>query len=338
MSTEGVAGRLGIAALLAAAGAAAVLLLTDGDEANGGPSAEASAGRWSSLQPSPLSRTEVGAASLDGFIYVVGGFEAPGGDTTEKALRYEIAADRWEPVASMPIGVNHPAVAALGGKLYVHGGYRADGELAAETDALQRYDPATGGWETLAPSGRPRAAHTLAVVGPRLFAIGGAHDGGKPLGLVQVFDPASGAWSRAPRMPTEREHLTSAVVGSKIFVLGGRVGSKNLRVVERFSTMKRDWKDAQSLRVARSGFGAVTLDSRIVAVGGEQLSEGSETIAPVEILDPKKERWRRLAPMITPRHGLGVAASQGLVFALEGGPRPGLAFSSTLEVLRVPGS
>jgi N-acetylneuraminic acid mutarotase len=331
---QGAAGRWALAALVAAA-AGGILFVADGDEANGGPEATTAAG-WSSLQSSPLSRTEVGAARIDSFIYVVGGFLAPNGDTTDKVARYDIVNDRWEQVAPMPVGVNHPAIAALGGKLYVHGGYRADGGLADETDALQRYDPASGTWATLSPSGFPRAAHTLAPVGERLFAIGGAHDGGKPLRLVQVYDVEDDRWRGGRRMPTPREHLASAVVGRRIFVLAGRAGGENLDIAERFDTRKGKWTELSPLIKARSGFGAATAGGRIVAVGGEELAEGSETIRSVELYDPKAKKWRRLPGMITPRHGLGVAAQGRRVFALEGGPQPGLAFSSALEVLRVP--
>ena len=65
----------------------------------------------------------------------------------------------------MPLGVNHPGIVAHRGKVYVHGGYTDGG---AETDALQRFDPATGDWTTLTPSGPPRAAETLAAVNGRL--------------------------------------------------------------------------------------------------------------------------------------------------------------------------
>jgi hypothetical protein len=39
--------------------------------------------------------------------------------------------------------------------------------------------------------------------------------------------------------------------------------------------------------------------------------------------------------MLTPRHGLGVVSRGRRVFAIEGGPMPGLAFSSALEFLDV---
>ena len=40
--------------------------------------------------------------------------------------------------------------------------------------------------------------------------------------------------------------------------------------------------------------------------------------------------------MRTPRHGLGGAALGRRVFAIEGGPTPGFAFTRTIEYLDVP--
>jgi hypothetical protein len=40
--------------------------------------------------------------------------------------------------------------------------------------------------------------------------------------------------------------------------------------------------------------------------------------------------------MLTPRHGLGAVAEGRRIFAIEGGPRPGLHFSNAIEALDVP--
>jgi hypothetical protein len=56
----------------------------------------------------------------------------------------------------------------------------------------------------------------------------------------------------------------------------------------------------------------------------------------VEFLDPDAGEWTPLPDMVTPRHGLGGVAKGTRVFALEGGPQPGLHYSRALEFLDVP--
>jgi N-acetylneuraminic acid mutarotase len=324
--------RLALVGLLAAAGAATVALLAGGGEADG---VRAGSGRWVSLPSSPLSRTEVGAARLGRFVYVVGGFLPPEGTTTDQVARYDTETRAWGLAAPMPIGVNHPALAASGGHLYVYGGFAGAVGLQGETDALQRYDPATDSWATLPGSGVRRGAATLAPVGRFLYAIGGATQGVAQR-LVQVYDTREGSWSAGPSMRVAREHLASGVIADRIIVIGGRDAGRNLEVAEVFDPRTRKWKRLPPLLTARSGFGAAVVRGHLVAVGGEQLAEGDETIAPVEIYDPQEKHWRKLPAMLTARHGLGVASRGRTVLALEGGPRPGLSFSSALEALLVP--
>jgi len=70
-----------------------------------------------------------------------------------------------------------------------------------------------------------------------------------------------------------------------------------------------------------------------VSVGGEA---PSGTLAKVYAFDVVRRRWRRLADLPTPRHGLGVAAFGRSVYAIGGGPRPGLFVSDANESLLVP--
>jgi len=69
--------------------------------------------------------------------------------------------------------------------------------------------------------------------------------------------------------------------------------------------------------------------------GGEQL-DGGTTIAAAEVFDPRAGDWAPLPAMLTPRHGVGGAARGARVYALEGGPSPGLAFSGAIEYLDLP--
>ncbi len=326
---------LGLAILLGLAAVATVVVVVVGDkEANGGTTAGSP--RWIALQPSPLERTEVGAARIGRFVYVPGGFLSPEGAATDRVARYDIDNRAWSEVAPMPIAVHHPAAAAGAGRcrgdLYVYGGYAANGP---EVDALQRYNPRTDSWTLLPGSGTPRGAATLAPIGCSLYAIGGA-SGGTSLAVVQVYDIRRGAWRAAAGMRVARDHLASVAIRGRVVVFGGRNAGRNLAATEELDARTGKWRRRPPVPTPRSGFGAAAVRGWAVLAGGEQLAEGSTTIAPVEAFDPRSRRWRKLPGMITPRHGLGVVSRGLRVFAVEGGPRPGLSFSSTLEVLRVP--
>jgi N-acetylneuraminic acid mutarotase len=79
---------------------------------------------------------------------------------------------------------------------------------------------------------------------------------------------------------------------------------------------------------ARGGTGAAFANGRIVSIGGER-PQG--TIASVYAYGLSTRRWQRLADLPSPRHGLGVVAITGRVYAVAGGPQPGLTVSGALE-------
>jgi hypothetical protein len=323
--------------LVIACAAAATALLAGCDRADDGDASRARS--WTSLEPSPLGRTEVGAARVGRFLYVAGGF-LPDKSTTDQVARYDTRTGGWSLVKPMPIAVNHPAVAAGSGRcrgdLYVYGGYTADAGLAGEVDALQRYRPRDDSWALLPRSGAARAAAALASAGCSLYAIGGAHQGAAQR-LVQIYDIRRGAWRSGPSMLTAREHLASVALGRRILAFGGRDAGRNLDAVEELDTRSGTWKRRPGMPTPRSGFGAGLVRGLAVVAGGEQLSEGDQTIRAVEAYDPDARRWRKLPGMLTPRHGLGVAVRGRRVFAAEGGPHPGFSFTMALEALNIAG-
>jgi N-acetylneuraminic acid mutarotase len=329
--------RVGAASLAGAACVAALVAIATA-RPSGADDAQAnrSAGHWGTLERSPLKRTEVAAARFRRFIYVVGGFIEPGGETTDKVARYDIRRDRWRLVAEMPVPLNHPTAVAHRGHLYVHGGYRSETDLADPTGVLLRYDPDRNRWRRLPSSPTPRAAHALAAIKGRLYAAGGANDSGS-LRSLEIYDISRRRWSSGPDFPgPARNHTTGVATGGRFYVLGGR-DAGNYATAERYDPRRRRWQKLPPLRVARAGIAAVRLgDGRIVVFGGERLEPGGTTIAEVEIFDPRRRRWSFLPDMRTPRHGLGGAALGRRVYAIEGGPIPGLHFSAEIEYLDVP--
>ena len=83
---------------------------------------------------------------------------------------------------------------------------------------------------------------------------------------------------------------------------------------------------------ARGGTGAAAVGNTIVSVGGE--APGG-TVRSVYAYDVVRRRWSRLPDLPTPRHGLGVAALNGTVYVIGGGPQPGLFVSDANESLKI---
>ncbi|HEX8647694.1 MAG TPA: kelch repeat-containing protein [Thermoleophilaceae bacterium] len=278
-------------------------------------------------------RRRAGAARIGRSIYVVGGFEQSTAKTTAAVERYSIASRRWARVKSMPVALNHAAAVAWGGRLYVIGGYADPEGLSREQRLLLRYDPATGRWKRMAKPPSARAALAAAVVGDRLYAVGGAR-AGKPLATLEVYDLRRNRWTAGPDMAVAREHLAAAASGRHVYALAGRAaGEGNFATVERFDTATGTWERLPDMAKPRGGIAAAVVAGDVIVFGGE---EPGGIIRQAERFDTATRTWSPLPDMRTPRHGLGGVAHGRRVYSIEGGPQPGLYFSTDLEALDVP--
>lgn len=320
------AGRwLVIAAVLAAL---AVPLLVGAPERSIEAEGVAGTGTWGEVEQMPRPRSEVGAAVIDGWIYVAGGF---GGE--EMVDRFDPASGTWEELPDLLAGVNHPAVTAHGGVLYVIGGYAKTGPA---TDEVWAYDPAAGDWTQRASLPEKIGALGAAAVGDRIYAVGGARErlSGPVSGKVWAYDPATDTWEERASLHTPREHLAVVAGGEKLYALGGRASGSNApgigAMVEVYDPTANEWTQLPGLPTPRAGLAGAYLNGRVVVMGGETFETfGSGTThAEVEAFDTSTGEWEELASLPTPRHGLAVAAVDGAFYAIAGSTEAGAAVNT----------
>jgi N-acetylneuraminic acid mutarotase len=281
---------------------------------------------WKRAAPVPLPRTEVSAARLGkGEIVVVGGF-VRSGENVGRADAYSPGKNRWRRLPDLPVTVDHAAAASSGGRPYVLGGYGADRRPLASAFVFR-----AGAWRSLPSMPEPRAAAAAAVARGNLYVVGGIGPDGLATRALKL-DLKTLRWSFVPGPTTRREHLAATALGGRVYALAGRtVATGNLDAFEVYTPSKRRWTDLPRLPETRGGTGAAAVGNTIVSVGGE----ARETIRTVYAYNVKKRRWSRLPDLPTPRHGLGVVAYRGRVYALAGGPQPGLFVSAANEYLRI---
>ncbi|MGK2285615.1 Kelch repeat-containing protein [Pedomonas sp. V897] len=137
------------------------------------------ANRWSSARPIPGVRNSAAGAVIDGALYVVGGRTMEGGNMA-RLDRYDPREDRWDALRPMPRAAGGLAAAVVDGSLIAFGGEVLGMKGAAGVIAdVWRYDVTRDVWEPLAPMRTPRHGLAGAVVGNRVYAIGGgSHVGG----------------------------------------------------------------------------------------------------------------------------------------------------------------
>ncbi|XP_067616323.1 kelch-like ECH-associated protein 1 isoform X3 [Eurosta solidaginis] len=103
-----------------------------------------------------------------------------------------------------------------------------------------------------------------------------------------------------------------------IFVAGGFF-RQSLDILEAYNVDDKTWTTLANLRVPRSGLGAAFLKGTFYAVGGRNNSIGSSYDSDwVDRYNPSTEQWRPCAPMTVPRHRVGVAVMDELLYAVGG--------------------
>jgi outer membrane protein assembly factor BamB len=163
----------------------------------------------------PLS--DLGAAVIGNAAYIAGGYTGAQYATGILAFR----GGTPHLAARLPAGLRYAGVAALGGKLYVAGGLTTSGA----SDAVYRFDPATGAVEQVATLPAPVAHAPLVALRGRLYLIGG--DGRN---AIEEIDPR-GTVSIAGRLPQPLANAAAVALGSSIYVFGGDGSDSVLRLV-----------------------------------------------------------------------------------------------------------
>lgn len=282
---------------------------------------------WQRGAVAPEGRTEVAAAAVGDRIVVAGGFTEDG-RASARADLYDVAGDRWSRLPDLPIAVHHAMAASDGRRVYLVGGYATQNALTGASRRVFAIRPGDAAWSELPRLPVSRAAGGAAVVGGRLYVVGGTF-GATPRLARRSFalDLRTRRWTAFAGVPQAREHLGAAAAGDRIYVLGGRTAAARFKRADAWDVGERRWVRLPDMPTARGGTSATARSGRLVSIGGES-SRG--TNREVEELDPRTGRWRQLAPLPDGRHGLGVAAAGRRLVVLMGGPKPGLSVSASV--------
>jgi hypothetical protein len=261
----------------------------------------------------PAPRQETAAATLNGHLYVAGGFDAAGNDTTAVTV---FDGTAWTSGPPLPIALDHPGATVAGGRLFVAGGYHGSAASAAAFVLAA----AGNEWVAVAPMRQARGALALVAVSTQIYAIGGRGAAGE-VASVESFDTASGAWSNVPALPVPRDHLAGFAAGNRACVAGGR--SPDSSRVDCYDPGLRQWGRLPDLPQPVNGAGAygAAAPSDVTVVAGGQSGFESRLVDRVSRLGAGG--WT-VETMLVPRHGFMLAALGGRLWACGGGSAPGL--------------
>jgi hypothetical protein len=170
-----------------------------------------------------------GAVKLGSKLYYTGGYDHDGGFDVPipSTIAYDYLQDRITRRARLPIDGAEGVSGAIGGKLYVLPGacsgfnWPKPGACFEEpTRRFFRYDPGSDTWETLPSSMHFHRRGAAAVIGGKLYVVGGVQgdQANQPVTSLEVYDPATRTWRNRAPIPVGG-HMFGAALGSTFFVV-----------------------------------------------------------------------------------------------------------------------
>lgn len=297
--------------------------------------------KWTKIAPFPEPSEEILGATAGGKMYVFAGL-APLWKPKGLVYEYDPASDKWTKKKPMALPSHHVAFTEYKGKIYAFGGFVMPQTGPAAWVPINNsweYDPQADSWKALAPMPIKRGSSLAAVVGDKIYVIGGATtrpgvnetsiDPNRPqlvLGTNDEYDPETNTWRERSPMPTPRNHAAIGVVNGKIYVIGGRVGaafiapSTDISVVEEYDPATDMWSPPLArMPTARSALAAGVIDGRIFIAGGEyQDTKMMATFRAVEAYNPASNSWATLPSLPVSRHGLAGGAIGNRFYVVGG--------------------
>ncbi|MBC7545576.1 MAG: hypothetical protein H7338_22840, partial [Candidatus Sericytochromatia bacterium] len=187
---------------------------------------------------------------------------------------------RTWPELPVPVGGETVAVGSLDGQLVVAGGKDATGKAIG---AVWGYAGRSGQWRSLAPLPTPRYGMTSAVLGNRLYAIGGWSDSTGYSPVVEVYDPATDSWQRRAPLPTGLLGAAAAAVNGQVIVCGGYNGTEQANTYL-YDPAGNTWTARSVMPQARFRHGAANFDGRILVAGGRSGNQPSSNVIQFDLV------------------------------------------------------
>jgi N-acetylneuraminic acid mutarotase len=153
---------------------------------------------WSQAASIPTPRNHMGAATVDGKIYVIGGRIGSGFILMSTNIGvnevFDPEKNEWEPRAMLPTPRSGIGVVVLNGIIHVLGGEEWQHNRAGVFRQHEAYDPKRNRWYLLPSMRFPRHGHAVGVVNNKIYAISGANVAGgggdhKELTYMEIYTP-----------------------------------------------------------------------------------------------------------------------------------------------------
>ncbi|MFL5827575.1 MAG: Kelch repeat-containing protein [Thermoleophilaceae bacterium] len=184
--------------------------------------------------------------------------------------------------------------------------------------------PAAGSWRKEPNMPVPGAEESSAVLGGRIYIVGGQDYLGRTTEHVFTFDPKTRTYARIANLPMKADHTVSVVYHGQLYVVAGYLYSNPIAWLVRYSPRTGKWTVLEKPPTPRGGAGGGVIGHKFYVAGGAPRSDPNTRVAAyhnLEIYDFRTGHWSRGPDMPTARHHVGAAVVRSTLY-VAGGRRP----------------
>jgi N-acetylneuraminic acid mutarotase len=262
---------------------------------------------WTTGASSPIVRAEAVGGMVNGILYVFGGFNNEGSDTTSIPLQsecdsYNPATNTWTRLVSFPEPFTHSQEVIVGTNIWFCGGYIGN-HPGPGTTHVWIYNTLNDSWSRGPDLPQARGAGAAALVGNTIYFTGGMDitrtiDENTTWGLDLTNQSAG--WVQMANLPNGRNHVAAASLGGYLYVIGGQHGQEDGQAaqneVDRYDPTSNSWTVMASLPVnagkSHITEGTLVYDGRIIVIGGETGYNDPQRY--IVDYDPTTNTWSQL--------------------------------------------
>lgn len=284
------------------------------------------------LAPMPTAVTSFGMATVDGAVYIAGGYHGEPHDYSSEGQSHDLwrlsveEQGAWTKVGTMDAGLQGLALVPHDGRVCRFGGNRIQNEKGEpakmlSVDEASCFDTTTRQWAALPAMPKGRSSHEAAILNGTVYVAGGWQMGedGKGGGsedavwhtdvvALDLNDP-SGGW-KSIAVPFERRAVGVAAAAGKLVVIGGLTSEREPSTrVDVLDPATGQWTQGADFPADAFGVAAV-------ADGNSVLASARDGV--VHRYDVAKNAWSRATTLAFPRFFHRLAVVDGDLVAIGG--------------------
>jgi N-acetylneuraminic acid mutarotase len=245
-----------------------------------------------------------------------------------------IAAE-WQTKSEMPSARQEIYADVADGVIYVAGGILND--IVTTSTAFEAFNARQNSWSKLKPLPVPRHHITPAIIGDKVYAMGG-FDGPYPEWAMKadmfVYNIASDSWEQGKALPEPVGEHVAIAFNNKIHVIGGRVRSESgknhfdayidSKAHYIYNPEQNEWSTGTAAPTARNSAAAAVIDGLIYVVGGRRnvmQKDGTQlqqNLSNLEVYNPETNEWHSRAPLPESLGGNAAASVDGKLYVFGG--------------------